>query len=99
MPKIFIVVGTKGEYSDRHEWPARAYSDEARACNYAERAKVNGRDLACQYRRYEDGPGPYLTGPEWLEKLRLTPLDPKFDPCSYDANDVDYFVVECELEP
>jgi hypothetical protein len=26
--KIYIVMGTTGEYSDRHEWPVVAYFDE-----------------------------------------------------------------------
>lgn len=99
MTTIYVVIGTRGEYSDRSEWPARAFMDETRARDYAERAKINGRDLASCYSSYADGPEPYLTGPEWVKKFRLILLDPSFDPSSYDAGDVDYFVVECELEP
>src|SRR5690554_918315 len=53
---IYLVMGSKGEYSDRDEWPVAAYTDEAEAQKHVEaaerRAKEIKASLGAEYWRY-----------------------------------------------
>jgi len=39
-PKIYLVVGTTGEYSDRSDWPVRAYLSEDNAKRHRDAAST-----------------------------------------------------------
>lgn len=51
---IWLVWGTKGEYSNRSEWPVACYPDEASAQAAAVELKRLSRDLYEIYRQRED---------------------------------------------
>lgn len=44
-PKIYVVTGTTGEWSDRDEWPVAAYLSEERAREHAEKADHKAKEL------------------------------------------------------
>lgn len=43
---LYVVMGTTGEYSDRTEWPVRAFLDETKAADLVLRAEAEARQLA-----------------------------------------------------
>lgn len=43
--KIYVVTGSTGEYSDRTEWPVRAFRTQAQAEELVERASARAREL------------------------------------------------------
>ena len=42
---VWVVMGTTGEYSDRNEWPVRAFFDEAAAQEHIEKATKRSAEL------------------------------------------------------
>lgn len=49
---IYVVFGTTGEYSDRSEWPVRAFRTEAQAQELIEKASAAAREV---FLKYESG--------------------------------------------
>lgn len=73
MSKLYIVSGTTGEYSDRHDWTVAAYADEAKAQAHAEAAK-RWYQATDYFERYQS---------EWDDaKNPKNPFDP-FMSCDY----------------
>lgn len=54
MRKIYIIIGTCGEYSDRSEWPVVALTSEASAEDYVIRVSAQAR-LAYQLSPHTEG--------------------------------------------
>lgn len=81
--KIYLVVGTTGEYSDRSTWYVCAYPNKKDAEKHADEAKL----------------WDHQHGEEWENTLRSerlqNPLDPYYD---RDYTGTDYYVNECELK-
>lgn len=50
--KVYVVIGTEGEYSDRHVWVAGVFADKARAIAMAEAAKLTDRDNYIRWREW-----------------------------------------------
>lgn len=84
MENIFIVIGTTGEYSDRSEWPARAFLDKEKAQKFAEECQNIAADLFAQNR----------DGCRWGGDVKH-PLDSR---CSCDYTGTTYYVEETELQ-
>lgn len=42
---IWVVMGTTGEYSDRSEWPVKAFRDERQAERFAMAAKIRASEI------------------------------------------------------
>jgi hypothetical protein len=83
--KIYIVFGQTGEYSDRVEWPVKAFQDEEKAKRLVELATTEALNLHQQSEdnRYNDKKPPYN----------------KFDPFfRTDYTGTTYFYQDVELE-
>ena len=80
--KVWIVMGTTGEYSDRSEWPVCVYADEARAQARAEAATQRAAEI------YEARPR-YSAPPEGANEH-----DPKMQ---MDYTGTTYFLAESEM--
>jgi roadblock/LC7 domain-containing protein len=52
MSKIYVVMGSTGEYSDREEWIVCAYADEEMAKHHAETATAEARRIQNTTKRY-----------------------------------------------
>lgn len=94
--KIYIVMGTTGEYSDRSEWPVVAYQDEAMAQAHvlaatAEASRIQAAlaatDSASRYT--EEGRAQYL------EIMKSSPYDPDL---YIDYTGTSYYVMGAELQ-
>ena len=84
--KIFVVMGTTGEYSDRSEWPVRAFFTQQQARDWADAAKARMHELA---------DGRQL---EYSQRERLAKLN-QYDPGHmWDYTDTDWFVYEVPLD-
>lgn len=61
--KIFLVMGSTGEYSDRYEWPVGAYLNEAAAREHADLAAFEAKRLhkskQSKYASVEEGANKY----------------------------------------
>lgn len=82
---IYVVFGTTGEWSDRIEWPVKAFADEAKARHLVEQASAEARAIFAR-RKSRYAPGDNETNP--------------YDPTmlmSYTGTS--YYVVHVELEP
>lgn len=78
MDKLFVVIGTTGEYSDRSEWLVRAFKREADARTYVE---------ALQDRRKQ------LPQRDWENDLAIEAAMREFDPqYSEDYTGTSWFV-------
>ena len=66
---VWLVWGTKGEYSDRSEWPVAVYLDEQSAQNAAVELKRLSRDLRAIYEQREDE---LAEAGDWNGKTLLT---------------------------
>ena len=90
--KISIVMGTTGEYSDRSEWPVRAFLTARRAETYALAAKQRANEIA-----HEHG------GPRLVSQEILGPKPNELDPgMKMDYTGTDYFIIadiELDEEP
>ncbi len=88
--KIYIVMGTRGEYSDRDEWVIKAYSDEKLAQKHVLDAQEFSDKNTIECEKLSDE-GKYKS--EIMEAK--SPFDEKFEPCTgYHS----YFLVETELD-
>ena len=70
--KVYVVMGTSGDYSDRREWVVCAYTDEALAKQHVELAQARSRET---WAAWEDAGG-------W--GCDLDPADNEYDPRSPD---------------
>jgi hypothetical protein len=86
---IYVVIGSTGEYSDRSEWPVRAYRNEAAA--QAEVLRL-GEAASAFYAKWE--PNGY--GPERhkAEDAHRATFDPSFR-CDYTGTS--YYLYSVEL--
>lgn len=83
MKKLFIVMGTTGEYSDRTEWPVVAYEDEEEAEKHVDAATRRAKELEVgRGSRYE------------LSDKERSVYDPGM---GMDYTGTDYYVLEVEL--
>lgn len=86
--KIFVVMGTTGEYSDRSEWPVAAVETEDEAKQY----------IAALERQYQNIP-PSMKQDRWKNRDKvkaLMTLDPSFDE---DYTGTSYFMCEVPFVP
>ena len=104
MKFIWLVWGTRGEYSDRDEWPIAAYTDESSAQAAVVALKNTSRALYAVFKAEEDSlelagdwEGASLLdtteeGRRWVELSgsRLTPG-------SYDFDEMEFSVCEIPL--
>jgi hypothetical protein len=56
MNRIYVVMGSTGEYSDRDEWPVLAYTNERAAQNHVAKATERADELYSKYHDYYDIP-------------------------------------------
>ena len=45
---LYVVMGTEGEYSDRTEWPVRAFVDPLRAADHVVKATARANEIVAQ---------------------------------------------------
>jgi len=45
MPKVYVVIGTTGEYSDHTEWPVISYLDKREARKHVENATRRAKQI------------------------------------------------------
>ena len=90
MSTIYLVVGTRGEYSDRSEWFVKAFRTKERATEIAALAKARGVELYA----WRDSEGEEWKYSDDKNKPR-NEHDPQFNP---DYTGTDYYVSEVELE-
>ncbi len=80
---IWLVMGATGEYSDRNEWPVKAFTDKARAEALIEAASAQARAVEdARESRYHVAKG-------------INPFDPNMQ-MAYTGTH--YFYYETELE-
>lgn len=83
--KIFVVRGQTGEYSDRTEWPVKAFTDEDKAKEFVVQADAIARELYIQAEKSHSF---------WSFK-GTHPLDSKFE---MDYTGTSYYYEEVELK-
>lgn len=89
MSKIWVVMGTTGEYSDRNEWPVVAFTDKARA---------EARIVACTQeanKRFSEEVEPEEENHWGSYNTKNNPLDPNM---KMDYTGTSYFHYEVEIE-
>lgn len=87
---IHVVMGMTGEYSDRTEWPVRAYADVTRAQEHVRKAADRARELE-QWRDGDDD--------AWRYADVLTRPSNEYDPMmQMQYTGTTYFLYETELE-
>lgn len=109
--KIYAVFGVSGEYSDRKEWPVKAFWDEGRADKYALDCIKEATRLAKEYKPVNEAWTRECQA-NW-ERMRAVPSEPwggyppkpkpppnLLDPSATDRalEGVDYFVYAIPLE-
>ena len=89
--KIFIVMGTTGEYSDRAEWPVVAFHSELLAQVRVTQATTRGNELSVKY------PYTYEYNSRKNEKMggETNEFDPNF---RFEYNGTSYYILSVELE-
>ena len=87
MDKVWIVMGSTGEYSDRREWPVIAFTAEAAAKEHIAVLDVRMQQMPQEWRedRWEH---------EEKIKAHMAPLDPNF---SMDYTGTSYFFYEVDV--
>lgn len=84
MKKLYIVMGTTGEYSDRIEWPVAAYEDTEEAEKHVDAATRRSKELMGQRK------GNYYD--EHPKEFNI------YDPGGQiDYTGTDYYILEVEL--
>jgi hypothetical protein len=85
--KIYVVIGTTGEYSDRSEWLVSAYYSEDDAKQHVLRADEYAKTImsSMAHNSYD----------ERMEARKNNPLDPSFD---MDYTGTNYAYQELELK-
>lgn len=89
MERIWIVMGSTGEYSDRTEWPVIAFTTEEAAKAHIAALDVKMQDIPQDWREER-----------WLNddniKAHMAPLDPAF---AMDYTGTSYFFYEVPVAP
>lgn len=84
--KIFVIMGSTGEYSDRREWSVRAVSSKEAAISFVDQAeKIANEQEAIKY--------PPSGDTNW-EHQPVSALDPNF---KMDYTGTSYFYYEVDL--
>ena len=84
MKTVYLVMGTTGEYSDRTEWPVKAYLDKGKAEQHVEQASKKAAEIDVTRGGCWDYPD-----------KGVNPFDPNMH---MDYTGTDYFYYEAELE-
>lgn len=85
---IYIVMGSAGEYSDREEWPIKAYYKKKSAEKHVLLATRERNSIINKIQKFDDD--------ELFEPI-ISKYDNKpFE--KYDLDRNDYFIHECELD-
>lgn len=87
MDRVWIVMGSTGEYSDRTDWPVVAFASEAEA-----KERIAALDVRMQKIKQEWRDAPWECEDEI--KAHMAPLDPYF---SSGYTGTSYFFYEVEL--
>jgi hypothetical protein len=87
--KVYIVMGTTGEYSDRSEWPVCGYQDKALATQHADQATL----WIVRMR----GPNGRMKDVDWEKDLSLRGKSPWDKNIQIDYTGTDYYVIEVEM--
>lgn len=82
--KVYVVMGTTGEYSDRTEWPVCAYLEESLAQEHITKATARAKEI--EVLRGDR----YLRAPDGV----VNEYDPDM---SMDYTGTDYYCIEVEL--
>jgi hypothetical protein len=89
---VWVVMGTTGEYSDRNEWPVRAFFDETAAQEHIEKATKRSAELIALVADCDGGR--YSTEAMALERSN------EFDPdMQTDYTGTQYFVYVVPVGP
>lgn len=90
----WVVTGSRGEYSDRAEWPARVLWSETDAQAFVERVTRDSRRAAALAKQARDawleGDSDYTAYERKLDELKAGMLDPALDLTAYGADSVSY---------
>ena len=88
--KIYVVIGTCGEYSDRSEWVVCAYSNQKLAANRILKASQRSKEIHKAVNDHESV--------SWYEESihGKNEFDEKFRADSWNE-ETKYYLVECEL--
>lgn len=78
---IWVVMGTTGEYSDRREWPVRAFKRKKEAEELITAATQKAHEI-------------FVVGPRYRWKTDDNPFDPHME---MDYTGTSYFYYEVEL--
>lgn len=89
MDKVWIVMGSTGEYSDRTEWPVIAFSSEAAAKERIAALDARMQQMPEDWREERGKFGTEI-------KAHMAPLDPGF---SMDYTGTSYFFYEVDVLP
>jgi hypothetical protein len=81
--KIFVVMGTTGEYSDRSEWPVIGYFDEKKAQEHVENAAKVAKGIEAT-----------RTSPYWTDPDQSNQYDPHM---RMDYTGTSYYLMEVDL--
>jgi hypothetical protein len=84
MAKIYIVMGTTGEYSDRSEWPVAAYFDVLKAQEHVENATKVAQGIEVT-----------RTSPYWTHPDQSNQYDPNMQ---MDYTGTQYFLMDVEIK-
>lgn len=87
--KIYIVMGTHGEYSDRTEWPVIALTSNDDAMVYTKKAQALSHELHIQSK---NGKINHSKIPEKYKKYDKNIMAGTYDVSGYFINDVDLVV-------
>jgi hypothetical protein len=89
MTKIYVVMGSTGEYSDGREWMVAAYTDEEKAKTHVELANARVRELGISF---DDDSVLWQDRDKFAEAMK--PLD---DQCQVDYTGTGYHLVDVDL--
>ena len=92
--KIWIVMRSQGEYSDRSVSCVCWFPSKVAAETFISKAQPQSRDAAQRWRIFEDAN--LETSDADVEKFRDGLIDRRFDPTGWDADGVYYFLSEIE---
>ena len=89
MTDIFVVTASKGEWSDRREWPVRAFTDEVAAQNYTTTTQAAARQAAQDFQIW-DNQVYYATNATEKERLaKIAEIQKTLDFPGYTVDDCD----------
>lgn len=93
--KIWVVIRSQGEYSDRHETCVCWFPSQVAAQSFVEKATGQSRDAAQRWRKFEDAlPEGQDYTEEVIERFSDGLIDQSFDPTGYDAEYAYYHIRE-----